>query len=100
MTGKDACSMLGVALGLVVAFFLGITDILATLAARHFGAMKAVFRAQVYGTLALLCFEGFAILYWHLSLTPTALMTSIGIGLFTGMCAALANFSLYRALVL
>ena len=92
--------MLGVALGLTVALFLGCTDILATLAARRLGSMKAVFQAQVYGVLALLCFEGFAIWYWHVSLSPMALISSIVISIFTGMCAALGNFSLYRALAI
>lgn len=92
--------MPGVALGLIVALFLGCTNILATLAARRLGSMRAVLQAQIYGLLALLCFEGFATWYWHLSLTPSALISSIVISIFSGLCAALGNFSFYRALTI
>lgn len=90
--------LLGVGLGVTVALLLGSSDILATLAARRLSTFKITFVSQLAGLLALLVFGTIAIWRWHLPFTLTAFALSALIGIFTGLCAALGYFALYRAL--
>jgi len=90
--------LLGVGLGVTVALLWGSTDILATLAARRLNTFKITFVSQAAGLLALLAFGTVAFWRWHLPFTLTAFILSALIGIFTGLCAALGYFALYRAL--
>ena len=90
--------LLGVGLGMTVALLLGSSDILATLATRQLRSFKTTFVARSAGLLALLAFGTLAFWRWDLPFTLTAFALSALIGIFTGLCAALGYFALYRAL--
>jgi drug/metabolite transporter (DMT)-like permease len=90
--------LLGVGLGVTVALLWGSGDILATLAARRFSTFKTTFVSQSVGLLGLLAFGTIAFWLWKLPFTLTAFTLSALIGIFTGACAALGYFALYRAL--
>ena len=94
----NAMELLGVGLGVIVAFVWGSADILATLAARRLRTFKTTFVSQSTGLLALVTFGILAFWLWHLPFTLTALGLSALIGIFTGLCAALGYFAFYRAL--
>ena len=90
--------LLGVGLGVTVALLWGSGDILATLATRRLNTFKTAFVSQSVGLLGLLAFGAIAFWLWHLPFTLTAFTLSGLIGIFTGVCAALGYFALYRAL--
>jgi drug/metabolite transporter (DMT)-like permease len=90
--------LLGVGLGITVAFLWGSADILAALAARRLRTFKTTFISQAIGLLALLVFGTIAFWGWHLTFTFTALALSALIGILTGLSAALGYFAFYRAL--
>lgn len=91
---------LGVGLGLLVACLWGLADIFAILAARRLSTFKATFLSQLVSLLGLIAIGVGAFFFSHLFFTLPALVNSASIGIFTGMCAALAFLSLYRALEL
>ncbi|GAC1350251.1 MAG: hypothetical protein NVSMB27_30980 [Ktedonobacteraceae bacterium] len=90
--------LLGVGLGVTVAFLWGSADILAALAARRLRTFKTTFVSQAIGLLALLAFGTIAFWHWHLPFTFTALALSAIIGILTGLSAALGYFAFYCAL--
>jgi len=90
--------LLGVGLGVTVALLWGSGDILATLAVRRLNTFRTTFISQSAGLLGLLAFGTIAFWLWNLPFTPTAFALSALIGIFTGGCAALGYFALYRAL--
>jgi drug/metabolite transporter (DMT)-like permease len=92
--------LLGVGLGVIVALLWGIADMFATLATRTLTPFKVTFVAHTTGLLSLFVFGSISLWRWHLSFTQTAVLLSALIGIFTGLCAALASFSLYRALTI
>jgi bacterial/archaeal transporter family protein len=90
--------LLGVGLGVAVALLWGSSDVFATLATRRLTTFKTTFISHSTGLLLLLL-SGITIFWFgHVSYTGKALLLSALIGVFTGLCAALASFALYRAL--
>ncbi len=102
VSGAEGCvnamDLLGVGLGVMVALLWGSGDILATLAARRLNTFKTTFISQSASLLALLVVG--AALFWrgHIPFTQTTITLSALIGIFTGLCATLGYFALYRAL--
>jgi drug/metabolite transporter (DMT)-like permease len=94
----DAMDLLGVGLGVMVALLWGSGDVLATSAARRMTTFKTTFISQVISLLILLVFGTIALWRWHIPFTPTTFGFSALIGIFTGLCAALGYFALYRSL--
>jgi drug/metabolite transporter (DMT)-like permease len=89
---------LGVGLGAVVALLWGSSDVFATLATRRLTPFKTTFISHSTGLLMLLIVGTIAFWIWHFSWTMEDLLLSALIGIFTGLCAALASFALYRSL--
>lgn len=90
--------LLGIGLGVAVALLWGSSDVFATLATRRLTTFKTTFISHSTGLLMLLILGIMAFWIWHSSCTIEALLISALIGVFTGLCAALASFSLYRSL--
>ena len=90
--------LLGVGLGTMVALLWGGGDVLATLAARRMNTFKTTFISQLTSLLILLIFGVIAFWRWNNLFTPRAILFSALIGIFTGLCAALGYFALYRSL--
>jgi drug/metabolite transporter (DMT)-like permease len=88
----------GVGLGVAVALLWGTSDIFATLATRRLTTFKTTFISHSTGLLMLLIVGTTAFWIWHFSWTMKDLLLSALIGIFTGLCAALASFALYRSL--
>ena len=89
----------GVVYGLLVAICWGITDTLATLAARKIGSLLTTFFSLLASVALLTVFGVFTGQLGHvLALPRDTLLLSIPIGLLTGLCAAVGYFSLYRGL--
>ena len=82
----------------MVALLWGSGDILAALAARRLNTFKTTFISQSASLLALLAFGAIAFWRGNLPFTLTTSAFSALIGIFTGLCAALGYFALYRAL--
>ena len=90
--------LFGVGLGVAVALLWGSSDVFATLATRRLTPFKTTFISHSTGLLLLLL-SGITIFWFgHVSYTGEALLLSALIGAFTGLCAALASFTFYRAL--
>jgi drug/metabolite transporter (DMT)-like permease len=92
--------LLGVGLGLLVAFLWGGADIFAALATRLLSTFETTIISQLtsFLTLLLIC-DG--LLWWsNFSVTLPGLLDSAALGVFTGLCATLAYLAFYHALEL
>ena len=88
----------GVLLAVVVALCWGGADIVATLAARRQGTFTTTSISLVVSATMLVFFGLLA--FSQLALSLSTFVESIGIGLLTGLMAAIGYFSLYRGLEL
>lgn len=88
----------GIILAIVVAICWGSADTVATFAARRQGSFVTTFISLVVSVTLLVLFGALA--FKQLALTPTAFVQSAGVGLLTGLMAAIGYFSLYRGLEL
>lgn len=88
----------GVLLAVVVALCWGGADIVATLAARRQGTFTTTSISLVVSAMMLVLFGLLA--FSQLALALSTFVESIGIGLLTGLMAAIGYFSLYRGLEL
>lgn len=86
----------GVLLAVVVALCWGGADIVATLAARRQGTFTTTSISLVVSAMMLVLFGLLA--FSQLALALSTFVESIGIGLLTGLMAAIGYFSLYRGL--
>ncbi len=85
--------------GLLVAISWGVTDTLATIAARKIGSLLTTFFSLLASVTLLTVFGVFTGQLEHvLALPRDILLLSIPIGILTGFCAAVGYFSLYRGL--
>jgi len=88
----------GILLAIVVAFCWGSADTVATFATRRQGTFVTTVVSLVTSVAVLVLF-GF-LTFARLSLSPTVFAQSAGLGLLTGIMAAIGYFSLYRGLEL
>jgi drug/metabolite transporter (DMT)-like permease len=88
----------GILLAIVVALCWGSADTVATFAARRQGTFATTFISLVASVTVLLLFGVFA--FTRLALAPAVFVQSAGLGLLTGLMAAVGYFSLYRGLEL
>lgn len=88
----------GILLAGVVALCWGSGDIVATFAARRQGTFVTTFISLLTSVTVLVLFGIFA--FAQLALSPAAFVESAGLGLLTGVMAAIGYFSLYRGLEL
>src|SRR5262245_12528565 len=90
--------LLGVELGLLVAFLWGSGDILASLATRRLSTFQTTFLSQIASLIGLLFLGTVAFWLGKLSFTLPAFLHSAIVGFFTGCCAAIGYLAFYRAL--
>ncbi len=88
----------GILLAIVVALCWGSADTVATFATRRQGTFVTTFTSLVTSVTVLLLFGSLA--FARLSLSPAIFVQSAGLGLLTGVMAAVGYFSLYRGLEL
>jgi len=88
----------GIILAVVVAICWGSADTVATFAARRQGTFVTTFISLVVSVILLVLFGSLA--FKQLALTPIVFLQSAGVGLLTGLMAAVGYFSLYRGLEL
>ncbi len=88
----------GILLAIVVALCWGSADTVATFAARRQGTFATTFISLIASVTVLLLFGVFA--FTRLALAPAVFVQSAGLGLLTGLMAAIGYFSLYRGLEL
>jgi drug/metabolite transporter (DMT)-like permease len=88
----------GILLAVVVALCWGGADVVATFAARRQGAFTTTCISLVVSAMMLVFFGLLA--FSQLALSLSTFMASVGIGLLTGLMAAIGYFSLYRGLEL
>ncbi len=88
----------GILLAIAVALFWGSADTVATFATRRQGTFVTTFISLVTSATVLVLFGPLA--YARLSLSPVVFVQSAGLGLLTGVMAAVGYFSLYRGLQL
>jgi len=88
----------GVLLAGVVALCWGSADTVATFATRRQGTFVTTFISLLTSVVILILFGSLA--FAHLALSITAFAQSAGLGLLTGIMAAIGYFSLYRGLEL
>ena len=88
----------GILLAAAVALCWGSADTVATFAARRQGTFVTTFISLVTSVTVLVLFGVLA--YARLSVSPAAFLRSAGLGLLTGIMAAVGYFSLYRGLEL
>ena len=88
----------GILLAGVVALCWGSADTVATFAARRQGTFVTTLISLLTSVTVLVLFGAFA--FVQLSLSPAAFAGSAGLGLLTGIMAAVGYFSLYRGLEL
>ncbi len=88
----------GILLAIVVALFWGSADTVATFATRRQGTFVTTFTSLVTSVTVLVLFGSLA--FVRLALSPEVFAQSAGLGLLTGIMAAVGYFSLYRGLEL
>lgn len=88
----------GILLAMVVALCWGAADIVATFATRRQGTFVTTFISLITSVTVLVLFGSLA--FAKLSLSPEVFAQSAGLGLLTGVMAAVGYFSLYRGLEL
>ena len=88
----------GILLAIVVALCWGAADTVATFATRRQGTFATTFVSLVTSVTVLVLFGSLA--YAKLSLSLVVFAQSAGLGLLTGIMAAVGYFSLYRGLEL
>ena len=88
----------GILLAIVVALCWGSADTVATFATRRQGTFVTTVVSLVTSVTVLILFG--SIFFARLSLSPAVLVQSAGIGLLTGIMAAVGYYSLYRGLEL
>jgi drug/metabolite transporter (DMT)-like permease len=88
----------GILLAAAVALCWGSADTVATFAARRQGTFVTTFVSLVTSVTVLVLFGSLA--FARLSLSPVVFAQSAGLGLLTGIMAAVGYFSLYRGLEL
>jgi len=88
----------GILLAIAVALFWGSADTVATFATRRQGTFVTTFISLVTSATVLVLFGPLA--YARLSLSQVVFVQSAGLGLLTGVMAAVGYFSLYRGLQL
>src|SRR5260221_508814 len=88
----------GILLAIAVALCWGSADTVATFATRRQGTFVTTFVSLVTIAAVLVLFGPLA--YARLSLSPVVFVQSAGLGLLTGVMAAVGYFSLYRGLEL
>src|SRR5260221_5559973 len=88
----------GILLAIAVALCWGSADTVATFATRRQGTFVTTFISLVTSATVLVLFGPLA--YARLSLSPVVFVQSAGLGLLTGVMAAVGYFSLYRGLQL
>src|SRR5689334_16840291 len=87
----------GILLAVAVALCWGSADTVATFATRRQGTFVTTFISLVTSATALVLFGPLA--YARLSLSPAPFAQSAGLGLLTGVMAAVGYYSLYRGLM-
>src|SRR5260370_22670450 len=87
----------GILLAIVVALCWGSADTVATFAARRQGTFATTFISLVASVTVLLLFGAFA--FTRLALAPAVFVQCAGLGLLTGLIAAVGFFSLFLGLV-
>lgn len=90
----------GVGLGLLVAALWGIADTIAGLAARRWPLLKVTLVSQAMGLLALLICGAVVAPFSHHALSTAMIVAGMGLGVLTGICAAVGYLVFYRALAI
>lgn len=88
----------GILLAIVVALCWGSADTVATFATRRQGTFVTTFTSLLTSVTVLVLFGSLA--FARLALSPEVFAQSAGLGLLTGVMAAVGYFSLYRGLEL
>lgn len=88
----------GIILAIVVALCWGIADTLATIATRRQGTFVTTVISLITSVAVLFLFG--SLTFTRLSLSPTIVVQSAGLGFLTGITAAVGYYSLYKGLEL
>jgi drug/metabolite transporter (DMT)-like permease len=94
----DDVERTGILLAIVVALCWGSADTIATFAMRRQGTVVTTVVSLVTSVTVLVLFG--SIVFASLSLSPAVFLQSAGLGLLTGIMAAVGYYSLYRGLEL
>ena len=90
--------LVGIPLGSAVALLWGSADSIATLAARHLGALRTTFISQAAGLIVLTALDAFVPAFWP-SFPPRTFRTARLPGAWSGLRGAVGYFAFYKALL-
>lgn len=90
--------LVGVTLGIAVALLWGSADSVATLAARHLGALRTTFISQAAGLIVLTALDAFVPTFWP-SFPPSTFGRALLLGAWSGIFGSVGYYAFYKALM-